>query len=241
MAPFRWSHAACSSCTNLARSCVCAAQMGAPGRIRTCVGVSRRIYSPYRAFARRGFRPNSGSSMSSRTTLTISGIDLKYIVAQYTSQLAGNGACSRGASSCVGGAVAVWVTEDPHGWRADVSAPAATGGERLRLRSSSPNQTSLAFSLRRPRLTPRLNAPDACRQPISVGHQYAKSSSSMIVRKLVGARTSSTHDHVARPQCRQLCKCRDRRHKAPKKKPSLSQHRFWHHCGDGCAFGAGSQ
>ena len=49
------------------------------------------------------------------------------------------------------------------------------------------------------------------------------------------------HDHVARPQCRQLCKCRDRRHKAPKKKPSLSQHRFWHHCGDGCAFGAGSQ
>ena len=49
------------------------------------------------------------------------------------------------------------------------------------------------------------------------------------------------HDHVARPQCRQLCKCRDRRHKAPKKKPSPSQHRFWHHCGDGCAFGAGSQ
>ena len=88
--------------------------------------------------------------MSSRTTLTISGIDLKYVVAQYTSQLAGNGACSRGASSCVGGAVAVWVTEDPHGWRADVSAPAATGGERLRLRSSSPNQTSLALSLRRP-------------------------------------------------------------------------------------------
>ena len=76
--------------------------------------------------------------MSSRTTLTISGIDLKYVVAQYTSQLAGNGASSRGASSCVGGAVAVWVTEDPHGWRADVSAPAATGGERLRLRSSSP-------------------------------------------------------------------------------------------------------
>jgi hypothetical protein len=33
---------------------------------------------------------------------------------------------------------------------------------------------------------------DACRQPISVGHQYAKSSSSMIVRKLGGARTSST-------------------------------------------------
>jgi hypothetical protein len=26
-----------------------------------------------------------------------------------------------------------------------------------------------------------------------------------------------------------------------KKKPSLSQHRFWHRCGDGCAFGAGSQ
>ena len=26
--------------------------------------------------------------------------------------------------------------------------------------------------------------------------------------------------HVARPQCRQLCKFRDRRHKAPKKKPS---------------------
>src|SRR6185295_8577782 len=26
------------------------------------------------------------------------------------------------------------------------------------------------------------------------------------------------HDHVARPQCRRLCKCRDRRHKAPKKK-----------------------
>jgi predicted Zn-dependent protease with MMP-like domain len=45
--------------------------------------------------------------------------------------------------------------------------------------------------------------------------------------------------HVARPQCRQLCKFRDRRHKAPKKKPSLSQHRFWHHCGDGCAFGPG--
>src|SRR6202021_2116627 len=22
-----------------------------------------------------------------------------------------------------------------------------------------------------------------------------------------------------------------------KKTPSLSQHRFWHHCGDGCAFG----
>ena len=36
------------------------------------------------------------------------------------------------------------------------------------------------------------------------------------------------HDHVARPQCRQLCKCRDRRHKSPKKKPSLSPHRFWH-------------
>ena len=49
------------------------------------------------------------------------------------------------------------------------------------------------------------------------------------------------HDHVAVPQCRQLCKFRDRRHKAPKKKPSLSQHRFWHHCGDGCAFEAGSQ
>ena len=31
------------------------------------------------------------------------------------------------------------------------------------------------------------------------------------------------------------------RHEAPKKEPSLSQHRFWHHCGDGCAFGAGSQ
>jgi hypothetical protein len=45
--------------------------------------------------------------------------------------------------------------------------------------------------------------------------------------------------HVARPQCRQLCKFRDRCHKAPKKKPSLSQHRFWHHCGDGCAFGPG--
>ena len=72
---------------------------------------------------------------------------------------AGNGACSRGASSCVGGAVAVRVTEDPHGWRADVSAPAGTGGERLRLRSSSPNRTSLMLSLRRPRLTPRLNAP----------------------------------------------------------------------------------
>ena len=27
----------------------------------------------------------------------------------------------------------------------------------------------------------------------------------------------------------------------PKKKPSLSQHRFWHHCGDGCTFGAESQ
>jgi hypothetical protein len=26
-----------------------------------------------------------------------------------------------------------------------------------------------------------------------------------------------------------------------KKKLSLSQHRFWHRCGDGCAFGAGSQ
>ena len=25
------------------------------------------------------------------------------------------------------------------------------------------------------------------------------------------------HDHVARPQCRQLCKCRDRRHKAPRR------------------------
>src|ERR1700694_4993815 len=62
----------------------------------------------------------------------------------------------------------------------------------ISLRSSSPNQTSLVLSLRRPRLTPRLNAPDACRQPISVGHQYAKSSSSMIVRKLGGARTSST-------------------------------------------------
>jgi hypothetical protein len=37
-----------------------------------------------------------------------------------------------------------------------------------------------------------LNAPDACRQPISVGHQYAKSSASMIVRTLGGARTSST-------------------------------------------------
>ena len=85
---------------------------------------------------------------------------------------AGNGACSRGVSSCVGGAVAVWVTEDPRGWRADVSAPAATGGERLRLRSSSPNQTSLVFSLRRPRLTPRLNVPDACRQPISVGESF---------------------------------------------------------------------
>ena len=32
--------------------------------------------------------------------------------------------------------------------------------------------------------------------------------------------------HVAWPQCRQLCKCRDRRHKPPKKKPSLSQHRL---------------
>jgi hypothetical protein len=44
-----------------------------------------------------------------------------------------------GASSCVGGAVVVWVTEDLHGWRVDVSAPAAKGGERLRLRSTSPN------------------------------------------------------------------------------------------------------
>jgi hypothetical protein len=60
------------------------------------------------------------------------------------------------------------------------------------LRSSSPNQTSLVLSLRRPRLTPRLNAADVCRQPISVGHQHAKSSSSMIVRKLGGGRTSST-------------------------------------------------
>ena len=49
------------------------------------------------------------------------------------------------------------------------------------------------------------------------------------------------HVEFARPQCRELCKCRDRRHKAPKKKPCRSQHRFWHHCGDGCAFGAGSQ
>jgi hypothetical protein len=72
---------------------------------------------------------------------------------------AGSGACSRGASSCVAGAVAVWVTEDPHGWRADVSAPAATGGERLRLRSSSPNQTSLVLSPRRPRMTPRCTLP----------------------------------------------------------------------------------
>jgi predicted Zn-dependent protease with MMP-like domain len=37
-----------------------------------------------------------------------------------------------------------------------------------------------------------LNAPDAFRQPISVGHQWAKSSSSMIARNLGGARTSST-------------------------------------------------
>jgi hypothetical protein len=29
--------------------------------------------------------------------------------------------------------------------------------------------------------------------------------------------------------------------KAPEKKPSLSQHRFWHHYGDGCALVAGSQ
>jgi hypothetical protein len=33
--------------------------------------------------------------------------------------------------------------------------PPATGGERLRLRSSSPNQTSLVLSPRRPRLTLR--------------------------------------------------------------------------------------
>jgi pSer/pThr/pTyr-binding forkhead associated (FHA) protein len=33
------------------------------------------------------------------------------------------------------------------------------------------------------------------------------------------------HDHVAWPQCRQRCKCRDRRHKAPKKKPSLGKGR----------------
>ena len=49
------------------------------------------------------------------------------------------------------------------------------------------------------------------------------------------------HDHIARPHCRQLCKFRDRRRKAPKKEPSLCQHRFWHHGGDGCAFGARSQ
>jgi hypothetical protein len=47
--------------------------------------------------------------------------------------------------------------------------------------------------------------------------------------------------HIARPRCRQLCKFRDRRRKAPKKKPSLFQRRFWHHCGDGWAFGARSQ
>jgi predicted Zn-dependent protease with MMP-like domain len=47
----------------------------------------------------------------------------------------------------LGGAVAVWLTEDPHGWRADVIEPASTGGELLRLRSSSPLQTSLVLSI----------------------------------------------------------------------------------------------
>ena len=96
-------------------------------------------------------------------------------------------------------AVAVRVTENPDGWRVDVSAPAVAGGERLRLRSSSLNQSSLVLSLRRPRLMPRLNAADGCRRPISVGHQYAKSSLSMIVRRLGGARTSSTTTDAAKP------------------------------------------
>jgi len=71
--------------------------------------------------------------------------------------------------------------------RPPLEAVSGCGCEALRR-----TQTSLVLSLRRPRLTPRLNAPDACRQPISVGHQWAKSSLSMIVRKLGGARTSST-------------------------------------------------
>ena len=71
--------------------------------------------------------------------------------------------------------------------RPPLEAVSGCGCEALRR-----TQTSLVLSLRRPRLTPRLNGPDGCRQPISVGHQYAKSSLSMIVRKLGGARTSST-------------------------------------------------
>jgi hypothetical protein len=108
-----------------------------------------------------------------------------------------------------------------HNERATAATRAPEGGERL--------------------LTRRLNTPDGCRQPISVGHQHAKSSSSISRAQARRCQDIVYHDHVARPQCRQLCKCRDRRQKAPRKKPSLSPHRFWHHCGDGCAFGAGSQ
>jgi pSer/pThr/pTyr-binding forkhead associated (FHA) protein len=60
-----------------------------------------------------------------------------------------------------------------------------------------------------------------------------------VSRRHVELRWEKDDFHVTSPG--QLCKFRDRRHKAPKKKPSLSQHRIWHHCGDGCAFGAGSQ
>jgi hypothetical protein len=49
------------------------------------------------------------------------------------------------------------------------------------------------------------------------------------------------HDHIARPHCRQLGNFCDRRRKAPTKEPSSCQQRFWHHGGDGCAFGARSQ
>jgi hypothetical protein len=74
-------------------------------------------------------------------------------------------------------------------------------------------------------------APDACRQPISVGHQWAKSSSSMIAQSRRRPATVPPNSVSAATDAT----------KAPEKKPSLSQHRFWHHYGDGCALVAGSQ
>jgi pSer/pThr/pTyr-binding forkhead associated (FHA) protein len=64
-----------------------------------------------------------------------------------------------------------------------------------------------------------------------------------VSRRHVELRWEKDDFHVTSPghSAANSVKFRDRRHKAPKKKPSLSQHRFWHHCGDGCAFGAGSQ
>lgn len=179
--------------------------------------------------------------MSSRTTLTISGIDLKYVVAQYTSQLAGNGARVREVRvRALGERLRFGLPKVPTAGgqmsvRPPLQAVSGCGCEAVR-------RTDFARALAAPakadatfERSQRLPPADLGRPPIREVKLVDDRAQARRRQDIVD------HDHGARPQCRQLCKCCDRRHQAAKKKPSLSQHRFFHHCGDGCAFGAGSQ